>query len=323
MGPDYIYAAARVRSLETALLTKSDMDQLLSAKDYETALGLVRSNGWGGSSSSSMDEDAILDHETEKTWATIRDLIGDNDVMDVIRLPRRYHNLKAAIKAAVDGKPEGEIFYDGTGIEPDDLIDIIRKGNTDKLPVQMQKCSEEAFKSFAHTGNGQMSDCLIDAACLEDMASRAAKTDVALVREYAEFYVASADIRIAARCAATQRPKEFIARSLVSCTGLDKDKLMNSALSGTPALYAYLVETPYANAVPELKKGSAAFERWVDNKMIKIISSGKTDSFTAGAIAAYAVARQTEIKNVRIILSGKRNGISDELIAERIRDTYV
>ena len=323
MGPDYIYAAARVRSLETGLLTKSDMDALLSSKDYETALGLVRSNGWGGSSSSSMDEDAILNHETEKTWATVRDLIGDNDVMDVIRLPRRYHNLKAAIKAAVDGKPEGEIFYDGTGIKPDDLIDISRKGNTEKLPEQMRACSDEAFKSFAHTGNGQMSDAIIDAACLEDMAARAAKTDVALVRDYANFYVASADIRIASRCAATLRPKDFISRSLVSCTGLDKKKLLNSAMSGTAALYEYLRETPYAGAVPELEKGSAAFERWVDNSMMKIISSGKTDSFTAGAIAAYAVARQTEIKNVRIILSGKRNGIDDALIAERIRDTYV
>ena len=323
MGPDYIYAAARVRSLETSLLAKSDMDALLSCKDYETALGLVRSNGWGGNSASSMDEDKILNYETEKTWATVRDLIGDNEVMDVIRLPRRYHNLKAAIKAAVDGKPEGEIFYEGTGIEPDELIDIIRKGNTEKLPPEMRTCSDEAYKSFAHTGNGQMSEAIIDAACLDDMASRAKKTDVALVREYAEFFVASADIRIAYRCASTGRPKDFTGRSLVECKGLDRSRLLQSAMSGVTALYEYLNETVYKDAVPELQKGSAAFERWVDNSLMKIISSGKTDSFTAGAIAAYAVARQTEIKNVRIILSGKRNGIDDALIAERIRDTYV
>ncbi|MCI8744511.1 MAG: V-type ATP synthase subunit C, partial [Lachnospiraceae bacterium] len=36
-----------------------------------------------------------------------------------------------------------------------------------------------------------------------------------------------------------------------------------------------------------------------------------------------ALARENEIKTVRIILSGKLNGLSDDSIRERVREMYV
>ena len=38
---------------------------------------------------------------------------------------------------------------------------------------------------------------------------------------------------------------------------------------------------------------------------------------------AYLLARQNEIKTVRIILTGKQNEFPDEAIRERIREMYV
>ena len=38
---------------------------------------------------------------------------------------------------------------------------------------------------------------------------------------------------------------------------------------------------------------------------------------------AYVLARENEIKTVRIILSGKQNGFSEESIRERVREMYV
>ena len=38
---------------------------------------------------------------------------------------------------------------------------------------------------------------------------------------------------------------------------------------------------------------------------------------------AYVIARQNEIKTVRIILSGKRSDLPDDSIRERVREMYV
>ena len=45
--------------------------------------------------------------------------------------------------------------------------------------------------------------------------------------------------------------------------------------------------------------------------------------FGIAPLAAYILARENEIKMVRIILSGKLNGFPDEFIRERLRDMYV
>ena len=44
---------------------------------------------------------------------------------------------------------------------------------------------------------------------------------------------------------------------------------------------------------------------------------------TVSPLAAYVLARENEIKCVRVILSGKRNGLSEQSIREKVRETYV
>ena len=47
------------------------------------------------------------------------------------------------------------------------------------------------------------------------------------------------------------------------------------------------------------------------------------NSFSVGPLVAYVLARENEIKTVRIIRTGKQNDFPDEAIRERIREMYV
>ena len=49
----------------------------------------------------------------------------------------------------------------------------------------------------------------------------------------------------------------------------------------------------------------------------------KYETFSVGPLLAYLVARENEIKTVRIILTGKQNGFPEEAIRERVREMYV
>ena len=42
-----------------------------------------------------------------------------------------------------------------------------------------------------------------------------------------------------------------------------------------------------------------------------------------GPVIAYYLARQNEIRTVRIILTGKANGFPEEVIRQRVRAMYV
>ena len=72
-----------------------------------------------------------------------------------------------------------------------------------------------------------------------------------------------------------------------------------------------------------MPKGFTVFERLCDNFIMSYIKEAKYKSLTMEPMAAYIYARETEVKTVRIIMSGKINGIDADVIKERLRDAYV
>ena len=57
--------------------------------------------------------------------------------------------------------------------------------------------------------------------------------------------------------------------------------------------------------------------------MEKLLKEAKYINFGAGVLAAFYYAREYEVKNIRIILAGKRAGQDSDTIRERMRDSYV
>ena len=101
------------------------------------------------------------------------------------------------------------------------------------------------------------------------------------------------------------------------------DQLIRAALAGEEEIAQYLEGTSYAGGADALRESPSAFERWCDNRMIQSLKPQKYESFSVGPLLAYLVARENEIKTVRIILTGKQNDFPEEAIRERVREMYV
>jgi len=67
----------------------------------------------------------------------------------------------------------------------------------------------------------------------------------------------------------------------------------------------------------------SAFEKHMDNYMIKLNKDSKSVTFGPEPIFSYLVAKEMEIKVLRIIMVSKTNNLSPEAIRERLRDLYV
>ena len=104
---------------------------------------------------------------------------------------------------------------------------------------------------------------------------------------------------------------------------MQPELLAKAALNGIESLCAYLSSSGYADAAEALQISPSAFERWCDNYLIRMLQPQKYETFQVGPIVAYIIARENEIKTAGIILAGKRNGLPEEFITERIREMYV
>ena len=319
----YTYAVARIRALEVSLLTNAVIEQLLACKSAEQALQLLVEKGWGDLTAGTLDADEVLNKEEEKMWQTIREVAPDTHVFDVLSLPKLYHNLKAAIKEVCTEVENKNIFYDDCEIPGEEMFALVQNKEFDKLPGNMPVTAREAFDTLLHTRDGQLCDLIIDRATLEAMLEAGKKSGEKIIEEYAQTAVAIADIKIAVRSQKTGKNAEFMKKAMVNCSEINVDQLTQAALAGAEEIAQYLEGTSYREGADALRISPSAFERWCDNKMTDSMRSQKYESFSVGPLLAYLLARQNEIKTVRIILTGKQNEFPDEAIRERIREMYV
>ncbi|NCB92202.1 MAG: V-type ATP synthase subunit C [Clostridia bacterium] len=318
----YTYAVARIRALELALFSASSIEQLVACKDYKQCLQFLTEKGWGGADTP-LDGDAILTRESQKTWEMIRELHVDMDAFDVLSYQKLFHNLKAAVKEICTSEVNAHIFFEDCEIGSKEMLRIISQRDYQALPVYMQEAAKEAYETLLRTRDGQLCDVIVDKAALEAISAAGKSSKVEIIKNYAESTVAIADIKIAYRCAKTGKSMDFMRRSLAKCGTLNLELLMKAATSGVDAVSDYLSQAGYQEAAEAMKESNSAFERWCDNKMVQTIQPQKYNPFTIGPLIAYVLARENEIKTVRIILTCKQNGLSDDSIRERVREMYV
>lgn len=322
-GTKYTYAVARIRALELGLFSSAVIEQLLAIKSYDGCLQFLMERGWGDTDTP-LEAEAILSKEEEKTWGVVKDLLkGDEEILAVLSYQNLYHNLKAAIKASTSSKSHGKLYFDDCAIGGKEMERIVQDRDWQALPDHMRAAAEEAYDTWLHTGDGQLCDIIVDKAALDAIYQKGQTAKDSIIRDYAESTVAVADIKIAVRSQKTAKTMDFMKRAMAPCKSLNVERLSVAALGGMEAICGYLEGTVYAGGAQALKESPSAFERWCDNQLIETIKPQKYNPFTAGPLVAYVLARQNEIKTVRIILTAKLNELSEEQIRERIREMYV
>ena len=322
MSEMYTYAVARIRALEVSLFSNAVIEQLIACQSYEQCIQFLAERGWGDNDTSA-DAERMLKREEEKIWQVMKELSIDMKKFDVLSYPKLFHNLKAAIKEVCTEDTGRDIYYEDAAVPGKEMLEIIREKDFGRLPGIMSSVAAEAYDTLLHTRDGQLCDIMIDRAALDAIYKAGLEAEDKIIRDYAESAVAVADIKIAVRSQKTAKTIEFMKRAMAECKSISVDQLSRAALNGPEAIRDYLAGTEYAGGAEALAESPSAFERWCDNRIIQTISPQKYESFTIGPVVAYVLARQNEIKTVRIILSGKRSELPDDSIRERVREMYV
>ena len=322
MSEKYTYAVALRRALEVSLFSNAVIDQLIACQSYEQCLQFLAERGWGDTDTSA-DGEKMLKREEEKIWQTVRELSIDKKKFEVLSYQKLFHNLKAAVKAACVKEVPRDIFYEDTEVSGQEMLDIIREKDFGRLPAGMSQAAQQACDALLHAGDGQLCDIIIDRAALDAIYKAGMESEDEIIRDYARSVVAVADIKIAVRAQKTAKSIEFMKQAMAECGSISVDQLAKAALSGPEAIRDYLLGTEYAGGAEALSESMSAFERWCDNRIIQTISPQKYKAFTIGPVVAYVLARQNEIKTVRIVLSGKRSELPEGAIRERVREMYV
>lgn len=321
MATDYTYAVARIRSKELSLLSGHDIDSLLSLPDYKSCLRALSDKGWDFPDNAGISE--ILSIQTEQLWELMDELVKDDNSFDIFRIRNDYHNLKVAVKAVTRGASTEGLLLEHSVYSPAQVVSALENRDYSQLPDELQEPAREAMGVLLQTADGQLCDIIIDKAALQRIYTLSQESDNEFIRSYGELTVGSANIKIAVRGAKTSKSAEFLKDALCPCTSVNVDALAAAAIKGLDEICECLSGTMFTGAIPFIQKSVSSFEKWADNYLNGLMQEQKWEPFTIGPLAAYILGKEKEITAVRLVLSGKQNGLDNQVIKERLRDMYV
>lgn len=322
MATSYAYAVGSLRVRETALLTRTDFEQLLAAGDEETLIALLRDRGFGdGSPSEGID--GLLRQETEKLWAYLCSLTPESALWNTFWIRNDAHNCKAVFKGVLADRPYRHLLLGPSTIPAKALETAANERRFGELPEWLAEAAAQAYDILAHTGDIPRGDAVIDRAAMEEMLRAAEATRVGLLSRLMTAMVFYDDVKIAIRAARTGKDAAFLDLALCPCPGVDRTDWKRAVLSGEVLeLLERLPDYRCREAVEQYRASPAAFEKWVDDYLLSIAREGKYVALGAEPLIGYLMARETEIKALHMLASGLRTGQHETELRERMRMLY-
>ena len=317
---DNLFAVASVRAKENSLLSKSDLEQLINAEGYNKAINILSEKGYEISDGS--DYSAVLDEELNKVWQYILESAPEVEGLKALIVKNDFQNLKAVLKAEFMNYNAAEYLVEPCIVPHAVLLEAISSRKFESLPEFLKDTAAKALDILSKTESAQLCDAVADTAALDVIISFAQKSGDEILIQYANEYCLTCDIKTAFRAIKTGKSAVFLNAAIADNSLIDKKAFIDAALSGAEGFFEYLSGN-FADYRAALEKSASAFEKYCDDKITQIIKKAKMTVFGISPLAAYYVAKETEIKCIRIILSAKQSHISSDIIRERMREMYV
>lgn len=314
----FAFADAKVRALESTLLTPGDIEQMISASTEEIT-EMLRAKGWD----TAVPMPTMFQNESRRAFEEIKELLSQPALLAPLTLPDDFHNLKAALRGMVTDTDPMPFYLPNTVLALESLQETLQNKQYEFLPPMLRRPAQQGYEILVQTGDAQAMDLYLDRTMLHTMQSTAHDSGSRLLEAYAQLFTALCDIKTAYRAAKVGKDYDFLERALCGSEELDSAVLADAAQRGTNELLSMLMQSRFAEAAEKLKISMSAFEKWGDDALIELVQSAKLTSFGPDPLIAYYFARQTEIKTVRIVLICKSSGASERMIRERIRELYV
>ena len=322
---DYLAISARIRAMETELLTGERMEQILTARGEEEVSRVLQDCGYPGLAGLGQTEmDAALTAVRRDMLADLGEGVPDAGLIDVFKLKYDYHNLKALLKAEAVGTDPASMLSDMGRVEAATLRDALSTGDYGALPPMLAEAAAEAKAVLETTRDPQLSDILLDRWAFREELALAEESGSELLAEYVRTRIDGANLRALVRTLRMGKDGDFLKGVLTEGGDISPEVLLAVAADrgrGLAELYAPTGFAAAAEAGEKALKGGplTEFERLCDDAAAQVLDSAAMVPFGDAPLIAYLAARETEYTNLRILLLGRRAGLPADVIRARLR----
>lgn len=327
---DYGFACGRISVLSTRLIDRTRFQRMVDAADAVEAFRVLAETDYAASLADAKgpaDYETVLVRELDRVYSLLAELAPDPFLMRMFGYRFDAHNLKVLLKARALGADYSHLLVHRGTISPEVFVEAITAGST--VPAPFTAAADAAQAAFTESDDPQVIDTIIDGALYGLLAAEARRRKYELVRQYMELSIDLINIRSFLRVRRLGKGEAFLRQVILKGGTLYPDRFLKLAGEPLEVVDDNLGRTPYWKIVSEgirlLRDNAplAGLEKLSDDYLTDSVKQARFVPLGPEPLFAYILAKENEIRNLRIIFAGKVNGVAAEIIRERLRDVNV
>ena len=321
----YAYACARVSALSKRLLDDTALKRMTEGSMGD-ALRILIDDRYGNlPAAGAGDGEKMIERELIAMREEIKSLSPEPAITDLFLLQSDVMNLKTLIKARL--LDQKDVTWQAGGLyEREALEKAVSEQDYSLLPEDMVPELTALEKRLATSVEPQLISIALDRAYLRHALKTTEKN-----KAFSHYFKAKADF---------DNVLTFLrVRAMGGGRGMLRDVLLVEGGIPFKAFYegydlsvegfGKIVESsvcrrPLAAALDHMygTGNIGEVEKARDNYLMSLIAAHRHDAMSLYPVVGYILAKEREAQNVRLILTVKRNGLNESVIAERLVKLY-
>lgn len=326
IGPedwDYAYAASNVRAKELLMLPRSTFIDIANASSFAEAAEILNGTEYAidPNADSARIEQMLLERRSE-TRKLFADLIQNDGIVAFLRAREDFANMRLAVRRVVTERPLGLEYSDEGNVPAAEFEDIFEQEDYQRFPEYLHEGVEAAVLGYYENRDIRQIDYQIDRVQAKWRIQQAKDLKSPFLLSLMRVRVDIHNIRTLLRLKMAGREEELSQFLPDGFVDIDKFKeCLELDFEAIPALfhstyYDHLLEAsiPYLRSEQSFLKVEKECEDYI-KEFLKT-----TRTITAGhqPVVAYFLMKEAEIRNVRMVLTAQKNGLSAKLIQDRL-----
>lgn len=319
----YAYQTAKVRVLELSMIPRSTFVDMANAPSFAEAAELLSGTEYtvDPKSDSAQVEQMLLERRSQ-TRQLFVDLMLDEKIVDFMRAREDFTNMRLAIRRVVTERPLGDSYSNDGNVPAEEFEEIFEQENYERFPDYLQEGVEAAVLGYYESKDIRRIDYEIDRVEASWRVRQASANKLTFVLSLVRIRIDLANLRTMLRLKMADRQEEtnfFLPGGFV-----DADKFVQGLDTGYEAMSQLFYATPYFDlleaSVPYLRNEQSflKLEKECEDFLKGFLKTTRSVAAGPQPVIAYFLMKEAEIRTMRMVLTGKKNGLNAKLILDRL-----
>lgn len=328
---NFTQAVARLRVLETRLLNKVKIERMIDSTSADDVLKILQETEYASlmvNVKRAEDYNILLKEELNRVYSLMYKVSPHSVIVDIMSLKYDYHNIKVMLKSRALAKDFSHMLIPSGTVDIEKLKGYMATEEYRDLNPNMREAILQAEKVYNDIKDPQKIDTILDGYMYIDMLQRAKEVKNDFIIDYVKRNIDFSNIKSVIRLKKQQKDLNFLKEVILTGGDIDRDVLIkvfnepieNMASKFASSRYGEVVTQGMEEYIKTDKLSS--LEKFSENYIMKNLKAAKYVTFGPEPIFAYIIAKETEIKIIRIIMVGKLNNVDTAIIRERVREVY-